>query len=89
MKYMIAAHSHPPPAICFPVFSQSDSIDGATWAEAFRISDSRKQRRVNLLVSYVIGMSAGSLCSTVHADRQIDKQTNNRPIALHGFRGGW
>jgi len=23
--------------ICFPVFSQSDSLDGATWAEVFRL----------------------------------------------------
>jgi len=38
MKYMITAHSHPP-AICFPVFSKNDSIDGAKWAELFRLEE--------------------------------------------------
>ena len=35
MKYVIAAHSHPPCDLISTLL-QSDSIDGATWAEVFR-----------------------------------------------------
>jgi len=35
---VIAAHSHLPCDL-LPVFSQSDSIDGATWAEVFRLGE--------------------------------------------------
>jgi len=34
-KWLWLIHTHP--AICFLVFSQSDSTDGATWAEVFRL----------------------------------------------------
>jgi len=38
MKYVIAAHLHHR-VIYFPVFSQSNSVDGATWAEVFQLDE--------------------------------------------------
>jgi len=37
------------PAICFPVFSQSKSIDGATWAEVFRLDEAASCLASNLV----------------------------------------
>jgi len=38
MKYVIATHLHPPCDL-FSSLSQSDSIDGTTWAEVFRLNE--------------------------------------------------